>query len=274
MRDKLLAISKKDDCINTLKRASPLDLLETYPTAALPFSSFLSMLPPMRIRQYSISSSPLVDPATCTLTYSVFDTEKGGRRYLGIASNYLAELQKGDLVRVSVRPSHQAFHLPLDIANVPILMICAGSGLAPFRGFVQERAKQIEAGRTIAAALLFVGCRSPDKDRLYAEEFAHWESIGAVKVYYAFSKDASASKGCKYVADRLWAEREEARALWDAGAKIFVCGSGAVGDGVRETIIKISLEGMKLRGDEKTEEEVRKWFTGIRNERFASDVFA
>lgn len=256
-----------------LKRASPLDLLETYSTAALPFSSFLPMLPPMRIRQYSISSSPLVDPETCTLTYSVLDTEKDGRRYLGIASNYLSELQKGDLARVAVRPSHQAFHLPLDIANVPVLMICAGSGLAPFRGFVQERAKQIEAGRTVAPALLFVGCRHPERDRLYAAEFSRWESLGAVKLYYAFSKDTSSGKGCKYVADRLWAEREEARALFDAGAKIFVCGSGAVGDSVREMILKIFLEGMKARGQEKTEEEARKWFMGIRNERFASDVF-
>ena len=234
------------------------------------------MLPPMRVRQYSISSSPLKDPTTCTLTYGVLDQESlagGGKRYVGIASHFLSKLDKEDRIRVAVRQSHQAFHPPLDIQSIPMIMICAGTGLAPFRGFVQERAAQIEAGRTLAPALLFIGCRHPERDALYAEEFAKWGALGAVSVRYAYSKDPASSEGCKYVQDRLWQDREEVKGLWTKGARIFVCGSGSVGDGIRDVILKSWKEGSGT-GKEKGDKEAEEWFKGIRNERFASDVFA
>jgi cytochrome P450/NADPH-cytochrome P450 reductase len=258
------------------KRISVFDLLEMFPNAALPFGDYLAMLPPMRVRQYSISSSPLHDPTSVTLTYGVLDQEAkvGGKRYLGTASNYLSELAIGDKIRVAVRPSHQAFHLPLDVENVPVIMVCAGSGLAPFHGFVQERAKQIEAGRKLAPALLFVGCRAPSKDVLYAEEFKRWESIGAVSMRYAFSKAPEKSEGCKYVQDRVWNDRADARELWQKGARIFVCGNNTVGEEIREVMIKTFLEGTEQMGFKKTRKDAEEWFKGIKNERFASDVFA
>ena len=271
-RTKLASLSDEEFTKEiTTKRLSPLDLLERHSTAALTFGTFLSMLPPMRIRQYSISSSPLSDPTSCTLTYSVLDQESyaGGKRYIGIASNYLSELDKGDRARVAVRKSHEAFHPPLDVQNIPLVMICAGTGLAPFRGFVMERAAQISAGRTLAPALLFIGCRHPTRDRLYAEELDKWQSLGAVQLRYAFSEDPESSEGCKYVQDLVWKEREEARELWKKGARIFVCGNGKVGDGVREVALRIYEEGTG-----KGREEGEEWFKGIRNERFASDVFA
>lgn len=122
------------------KRISVFSVLAKHPDIALPFGSFLAMLPPLRVRQYSISSSPLKSPHTCTLTHSVLNTTAKpdpGKRYLGTASTYLSELNPGDHVHVAVRPSHTSFHLPLDAANVPIIMICAGTGIAPFRAFVQ-----------------------------------------------------------------------------------------------------------------------------------------
>ena len=259
----------------TNKRVSVLDLLEKYPTAAIPFGDFLAMLPPMRIRQYSISSSPLVDPTTCTLTYSVLNQEAkvGGKRYLGIASNYLSELSKGDRIRVSVRPSHQAFHPPLDISNVPLIMVCSGTGLAPFRAFVQERAKQMEAGRQLAPAMLFIGCRHHERDCLYHSELEHFKSIGAVDVRYAFSTEPEKSEGCKYVQHRLRKDIDEAQQLWEKGARIYVCGSSAVGEGVREVVMQRYAEEAEKEGKAKTTTEVEEWFKGIRNERYASDVF-
>ena len=260
----------------TEKRTSPLDLLERFPTAELPFGTFLSMLPPMRIRQYSISSSPLVDPSICTLTFSVLDQEAlvGGKRHLGVASNYLSILEKDDRIHVAVKPSHQAFHPPLDVANTPLLMVCAGTGIAPFRGFVMERAKQIEAGRKLAPALLFYGCRHSETDNLYKDELSKWQEMGAVDVRHAFSREPEKSEGCKYVQDRLYRDREDAVELFDAGAKVYVCGSSNVGEGVREAVKKIFKEKMNERGKPRTDEEVEKWFNGIRNERYASDVFA
>lgn len=256
------------------KRLSPLDILEIYPSAALPLSSFLAMLPPMRIRQYSISSSPLSSPSAATITWSVLDTpSKAGGRFLGVASNYLSNLTAEDRVHVAVKPSHGAFHLPADIEKTPIIMLCAGTGLAPFRGFIQERAIQRAAGRTLAPAFLFIGCAHPTRDRLFASELDRWAEEGVVELFYAYSKATEESRGCKYVQDRLWEEREEMRKQFDEGAKVFICGSAVVGEGVAKTVKKMYVEAAEAKGVVKTEEEVEAWFEGIKSDRYASDVF-
>lgn len=259
------------------RRTSVLDLLEQYPAVDLPFAAFLSLLPPMRVRQYSISSSPLADPARCTLTYSVLDAPAlsgEGRRHLGVATSYLASLQAGDKLHVAVRPSHASFHPPLDAGSTPVVMIAAGAGLAPFRGFVQERAAVLGAGRQLAPALLFFGCRSPDQDDLYREELARWEALGAVSVRRSYSRQPAASEGCARVHDRLWRDRAEVRALWDAGARVYVCGSRGVAESVREVAIRMYVDGARVdHGKELSVEEATERFDAMRHERFATDVF-
>jgi cytochrome P450/NADPH-cytochrome P450 reductase len=261
----------------TAKRVSVLDLLERFPSVQLPLGVFLKMQPPMRVRQYSISSSPLWNPNHVTLTYAVVDQPalSGQGRYVGVASNYLSSLAPGDKLHVSVRSSHQAFHLPKDTKNVPVICIAAGTGLAPFRGFIQERAAQIAAGRTLAPALLFYGCHAPDSDLLYSNLLKKWETLGAITLKLAFSRKPDASEGCKYVQDRLYHDRADIIKLFDAGAKLFVCGSREVGDGVQETLIKIAKQRIKEEeGRDVDDAKAREWFEGLRNERFATDVFA
>ena len=234
------------------------------------------MLPQLRLRQYSISSSPLAEPGSCTLTWSVIDEESfqgEGKRFLGVASNYLSNLQEGDRILVTVKQSHQSFHLPLNIANTPLIMVCAGTGIAPFRGFVQERALQIEAGRKLAPALLFFGCQKPGQDDLHADEISAWASKGAVDVRYAYSRDSASSNGAKYVQDRYWADREDVLRQFHSGAKVFVCGSGRVADGVKDASVKMFMQSNDETGEPKTKEEAETWFDGLRNERFMSDVF-
>lgn len=260
----------------TNKRLSPLDLLEMYPSAALPLADFLAMLPPMRIRQYSISSSALTDSTIATLTWAVLDSEhkaSDGKRYLGVASNYLSNVEEHDRIHVAVKPSHGSFHPPSDIEHTPVIMICAGTGLAPFRGFVEERAKQKEAGRKLAPAYLFIGCRHPEKDRLFASEFEQWEKEGVVKLFYAFSKAPEQSSGCRHVQDRLWVERKEMTDIFNSGAKLYVCGSAQVGEGIAVTTKKIYQEAAAAIGKPRTDEEVEQWFQNIKGERFATDVF-
>ncbi|KAF7916449.1 uncharacterized protein EAE97_012109 [Botrytis byssoidea] len=277
VREKIEYLAKEGfDKEILLKRRSPLDILEEYPSAALSLGDFLAMLPPMRVRQYSISSSPLEDPSVATLTWSVLDTvSKAGesKRHLGVASNYLSSVEEGDRVHVSVKPSRGAFHPPTDLENTAVIYICAGTGLAPFRGFVQERALQIAAGRKLAPAYLFIGCGHPDKDALFSDELKKWEADGVVKLYYAFSKAPELSKGCRHVQDRLWEEREELKKVFDGGAKLYVCGSSMVGEGVSVMTKKIYAEAADLLGKTKTDEEVEDWFQGIKNDRYASDVF-
>jgi len=234
------------------------------------------MLPPLRARQYSISSSPLYDPTTCTISFGVVrDAGEHSRSkpFIGLASNYLASLKAGDRVRASIRPSRHAFHLPLDIEDTPIIMIAAGSGLAPFRSFIQERAALIEADRKVAPALLFFGCRSSTKDFLYAEELEEWTRMGAVDVRPAFSREPQKSHGCKYVQDRLWQDREDVKRIYREGGKVFMCASNAVNEGVRQTASDIVMEQCKEKGLKVSPEEVEKWLKAMRQERVASDVF-
>ena len=260
----------------TAKRVSVLDLLERFPSVQLPLGVFLKMQPPMRVRQYSISSSPLWNPNNVTLTYSVVDQPalSGQGRYVGVATSYLASLAPGDKLHVSVRSSHQAFHLPKD-AKTPVIMIAAGTGIAPFRGFIQERAAQIAAGRTLAPAVLYYGCRSPDTDLMYSDLLKRWEQLGAVSLRFAFSRKSEDSEGCKYVQDRLYHNRSEVVDLFDAGAKLFVCGSRDVGDGVQEILVRITKERfVEKEGREADDKKAREWLENLRNERFATDVFA
>ena len=139
-RNSLLAIL--DAHVTETHRFSVLELLERHKsTLSIPIGSFIAMLPPMRIRQYSISSSPLWKPDTVTLTYAVLDAAalSGAGRFKGVGSNFLGGLEKGDKLHVAVKASSLAFHLPRDVENTPLIMIAAGTGFAPFRGFIQER---------------------------------------------------------------------------------------------------------------------------------------
>lgn len=85
---------------------------------------------------------------------------------------------------------------------------------------------------------------------------------------FAFSRASDKSEGCKYVQDRLYHDREDIVQLFEAGAKLFVCGSRDVGDGAQETLIKIAKETkMKQDGKEVDDQKARDWFEGLRNER-------
>ena len=261
----------------TEKRVSVLDLLERFPSVQLPLAPFLKMNPPMRVRQYSISSSPLWNPNNVTLTYAIVDQPalSGQGRFVGVATSYLSSLAPGDKLHVSVRSSHQAFHVPKNGQNVPLIMIAAGTGLAPFRGFIQERAAQIAAGRTLAPALLFYGCHSPSTDLLYADLLSRWEKLGAVSVRYAFSQAPEQSENCKHVQHRMYHDSGDIVDLWNQGAKVFVCGSREVGQGVEDVCLRIARENHeRVNGVKADEGRTKEWFEGLRNERFATDVFA
>jgi cytochrome P450/NADPH-cytochrome P450 reductase len=126
---------KKFDEEVMLKRRSALDLLEDYRSSNLPIGDFLAMLPPMRIRQYSISSSPLADAETASITWSVINAPSktgGEKRFLGVASNYLSNVEAGDRIHVAVKASHGQFHPPNDIEKTPIIMMVSVLMLPPF----------------------------------------------------------------------------------------------------------------------------------------------
>lgn len=253
--------------------ASILAILENNPDIELPFAVYLAMLTPMRIRQYSISSSPLNDPTKASITYSVVDSSAG---HIGVATHYLKGLQPGTMAQLMIKKSHASFHLPRD-PKTPVIMVCAGTGLAPFIGFVEERAARMAAlegqSEAFGPAVLTIGCRYPDQDRLYADQIAAWEAAGVVKVYYAFSRASEQSEGCRYAQDRLWHERETLTQLFDDGARAYICGSSSLGKGVADVAAKMAVEGAAKKGKQLTYEQGLEWWESLRGERYAVDVF-
>ncbi|KUI71998.1 hypothetical protein VM1G_07646 [Cytospora mali] len=267
------------------KRITILDLLTRHKDAIpLPFPTFLSLLPPMRTRHYSISSSPLASPNSVTLTYAVLDApawyqatsesatrEEQLQRFLGVAGSYLRGLAPGDRVLVSVRSTNKYFRLPMDMEKTPVVMMANGSGIAPFRGFVQERATLIsEGGKELAPAMLFVGCRRPDRDQLYKEEFEEWARLGAVDLRWVFSREGGE---CKYVQDRMLKDHEDIDRLWNEGARFYICGSKGLAQGIGSVARKLIMEGARKKGEDYTVEEVDAFVKGLRNERFVTDIF-
>lgn len=179
-------------------------------------------------RYYSISSSPRAHPAALSITCVVVDEElPGGRRHRGVASSYLARLRPGDRLPVFVRRS--AFRLPADPAT-PIVMIGPGTGLAPFRGFLQDRQAVLEArsgsggaSTAFGPATLFFGCRQPDQDFIYREELEGWAASGALSVLHTAFSRAGPRK--EYVQHHIEAAAE---AVWDVlqarSGCLYICG--------------------------------------------------
>src|SRR5436309_2584377 len=141
------------------KRKSVFDLLEEHPACELPFHAYLEMLSLLAPRYYSISSSPSGDPLRCSVTVGVVEAPASSGRgvYKGICSNYLASRREGETIQATVRETKAGFRLPDDPA-VPIIMVGPGTGLAPFRGFLQERAALNAKGANLGPAMLFLGC--------------------------------------------------------------------------------------------------------------------
>ena len=143
--------------------------------------------------------------------------------YKGICSNYLAGRRAGETVYATLRETKAGFRLPDDPA-VPLIMIGPGTGLAPFRGFLQERADRKAKGASLGPAMLFFGCRRPEQDYLYADELKAFAAGGITELQTAFSR----ADGPKtYVQHLVAAQRERVRSLIDNGAIIYVCGDGS-----------------------------------------------
>jgi cytochrome P450 / NADPH-cytochrome P450 reductase len=217
------------------RRKSVFDLLEEHPACELPFPAYLEMLSLLAPRYYSISSSPSDEPARCSITAAVVEAPASSGRgiYRGVCSNYLAGRRVGDTIHATVRETKAGFRLP-DDASVPIIMIGPGTGLAPFRGFLQERAAQKARGVTLGPAMLFFGCRHPEQDFLYAEELKAFAADGICELYTAFSRVDGQKT---YVQHLVVAERDKVWRLIEQGAIIFVCGDG----GKMEPDVKAAL---------------------------------
>ncbi|HRW06721.1 MAG TPA: cytochrome P450 [Caldilineaceae bacterium] len=252
------------------KRKSLLDLLEEYPACTLPFNLYLELLPALRPRYYSISSSPLHDPQRCTITVGVVDApaRSGRGQYRGVCSNYLAQQNAESEVYAFVRDNQSAFRLPAD-PQTPLIMVGPGTGLAPFRGFLQERALLKQQGQAVGPSLLFFGCRHAEQDFIYADELQAYADQGVTTLVTAFSRQDPAQK--VYVQQRILEQKEAVWVLLEQGATIYVCGDASrMAPDVRRAFGTIYQE--KMNADAATADN---WLNELETkQRYLQDVWA
>ena len=193
------------------------DLLGEFPSARLAPQELVDHMRRLMPRLYSIASSPRVHPTQVHLTVAVVRYQTNSRDRFGVASNYLADaVQSGD-ASAPVFVTHSHFGLPEDPAR-DLIMVGPGTGVAPFRAFIQERAATQAPGRN----WLFFGDQRRATDFLYEEEWLDFIAQGRLnRLDTAFSRDQAHKV---YVQDRM---RENAAELWSwlrGGAGFYVCG--------------------------------------------------
>lgn len=198
----------------------------------LPLTFVIESLRPMTPRYYSISSSSMISPRQMAITVAVSPAELPENPAVtipGLSTSFLSELDITSSPNVYAHVRRSAFKMPF-LHKTPIVLVAAGTGIAPFRGFLQERAQMAQvSNQEIGPVLLVFGCRDPEQDYLYREEIDQLQKgplKGKVEVVTAFSRVVGQRK-C-YVQDRISepAVREKiVQMLCQDEGNLYFCGS-------------------------------------------------
>jgi len=204
------------------KRLTLVELLCAFRSVPVDLQSLANMLPRLGPRYYSISSSPLARPGTCSITVGkVMYTSPTGRVHKGAASATIGSKPVGGVLLGRVRPLSGNFKLP-DDPSVPVIMVGPGTGVAPMMGFLQERAALQAKGAKLGPGVLFFGCRNSKDDFIYADELQQYEKSGVLsQLHVAFSRDGPSKV---YVQDLIQANGAKLWPLFEAGAVVYICG--------------------------------------------------
>ncbi|KAJ4422997.1 hypothetical protein N0V82_002391 [Gnomoniopsis sp. IMI 355080] len=220
-----MLVSQQDSRWPDEKPPLLLEVLQSLPRLPIQLSTFLRMLPPMRLRTYSVSSALNVASNKSSTALSLTLSVVPG----GVASTYLSTTSPGHMIYLRMQPN-PGFRLPSDSSR-PVIMICVGSGLAPFRGMIQQRMMMAENKEKMH---LFYGCRGPELDAMYTEELDEAESKGMVVVRRAYSRQQKrgTEKHGRYVTDLLVDELAHLVELWNKDGLVRVCAGKEVADSV------------------------------------------
>ncbi len=204
------------------------DLFADFPSQAGP-GELVFVFRKLQARLYSIASSWAAHPGEVHLTIRQVCFFKRGRKREGACSGYLNQwLEVGESLPIQLVPNEQ-FRLPAQ-PETPVIMIGAGTGVAPFRAFMQERARQQASSKN----WLFFGEKRQQHDFFYRENWANWLSTGRLsRLDLAFSRDRDEKV---YVQHKIRQEGTTFFEWLNHGAHVYVCGSVAMGHAVRDTI--------------------------------------
>lgn len=212
------------------------DVVREMQGASIEPQALVDELRRLKPRLYSVASSPLVEPNGVHFTVETLRYQWNGRAREGVATTWLADrFSDGDSVAMyCVQAPH--FRLP-DAEGVPVIMVGPGTGVAPFRAFLQERKAKGDSGNS----WLFFGHQHQATDYLYEEEIEAWQADGTLnRASFAWSRDQSEKV---YVQDRI---RESGAEIWSwikAGAYMYVCGDkNAMAPQVRDAFVAIAVE--------------------------------
>lgn len=257
----LLRPARSAELAELLAREQPIDLFRRHPSGWSP-EVLLATLRPLTPRLYSIASSPAAVGEEVHLTVAVVDYQAHGSAHWGAASSFLAATDEEGTVPIFIE-SNERFRLPADPAR-DIIMIGPGTGVAPFRAFVQERVESGASGRN----WLFFGNRHFARDFLYQTEWQDALKRGALhRLDLAFSRDTSTRT---YVQDRLRENGAELHAWLRGGAHVYVCGDSAhMARDVHAALIELMSEHGGL-----APEDAGVWLDQLMQQgRYARDVY-
>lgn len=201
-----------------------LAVLEDLPSVKPPIDHLCELLPKLQARYYSIASSPKMYPTSIHITAVLVEYEtRTGRQQKGVATSWFKLKQPTDdlkpTVPIFVRKSQ--FRLPFK-PSVPVLMIGPGTGIAPFRGFIQDRHVSKGEGKPVGDIVLYFGCRHKAEDYIYEDELAKYTGDGTLtKLHTAFSRDQAHKI---YVQHMMRDHMSEIHKMLDAGGHVYVCG--------------------------------------------------
>ena len=214
----------KDAIEDYLWSKDQLDLLNLYPTLQFDLEEYLGLLKPLQHRAYSISSSPKAAPDHIHLTVASVRFESHGRMHGGVCSTFMADRCAGEenicgTAGIFLSPN-KAFRLPAD-DDAPVIMVGPGTGVAPFRAFLQDREASGAKGRN----WLFFGDQKKENDFIYQSEIEAWKEKGTLsRLDLAFSRDQEEKI---YVQQRMQENGAELFKWLEEGAYFYVCGDAS-----------------------------------------------
>ncbi|USP74854.1 cytochrome P450 reductase 2 [Curvularia clavata] len=292
----LAEVGQNRDCYTQLASSTYITLgrlltlaCPTEPWTLLPLSFVIESLRCLSPRYYSISSSSVISPRRITITVLVVNkTIKSDPQTTihGLTSNYILSASKlssnastptphfqhalstaFEARKIYVHVRKSKFKLPIT-PSTPLVLIAAGTGFAPFRAFLSERAKLHMLGNKVGRIVLFFGCRHPDSDYIYQEELIKLqENLGnKLEIVTAFSRQGETRV---YVQDRVAEHAAQVLEMLDIGANIYVCGKSAMS---REVDRKIEEAVERCKGLK--DGEGKEWVNGLkRRGKWKADVW-